>query len=75
MSDTSDTSAIDEKQDQSTSSNQSNFISNIGGFVVTVIVLFIIIAFYYGGSGLLLYACKLGQSNILPTDIHCFPYE
>ena len=75
MSDTSDTSAIDEKQDQSTSSNQSNFISNIGGFVVTVIVLFIIIAFYYGGSGLLLYACKLGQSNILPTDVHCYPYE
>lgn len=75
MSDTSDTSAIDEKQNQSTSSNQSNFISNIGGFVVTVIVLFIIIAFYYGSSGLLLYACKLGQSNILPTDVHCYPYE
>jgi hypothetical protein len=75
MSDTSDTSAIDEKQDQSTSSNQSNFISSIGGFVVTVFVLFIIIAFYYGGSGLLLYACKLGQSNILPTDVHCYPYE
>jgi hypothetical protein len=75
MSDTSDTSAIDEKQDQSTSSVQSNFISNIGGFVITVIVLFIIIAFYYGSSGLLLYACKLGQSNILPTDVHCYPYE
>ena len=75
MSEPSDTSAIDEKQDQSTSSNQSNFISNIGGFVITVIVLFIIIAFYYGSSGLLLYACKLGQSNILPTDVHCYPYE
>jgi hypothetical protein len=75
MSEPSDTSAIDEKQDQATSSTQSNFISNIGGFVTTVIILFIIIAFYYGSSGLLLYACKLGQSNILPTDVHCYPYE
>jgi len=25
-------------------------------------------------SGFMLYACKLGQSNILPTDIKCSPY-
>lgn len=75
MSESSDTSAIDEKQDQSSSSNQTNLISNIGGFIITVIVLFIIIAMYYGTSGLLLYACKLGQSNILPTNVHCYPYE
>ena len=36
--------------------------------------MFIIIIVYYSSSGLLLYACKLGQSNILPTDAHCFPY-
>ena len=75
MSESSDTSAIDEKQDQSSSSNQTNLISNIGGFIITVIVLFVIIAMYYGTSGLLLYACKLGQSNILPTNVHCYPYE
>jgi len=75
MSESSDTSAIDEKQDQPSSSNQPNLISNIGGFIITVIVLFVIIAMYYGTSGLLLYACKLGQSNILPTNIHCYPYE
>ena len=40
----------------------------------TVFILFIIIIVYYSSSGLLLYACKLGQSNILPTDAHCFPY-
>jgi hypothetical protein len=74
MSDTSDTAAIDEKKEETTSSNSGSYYSNIGGFLYTVIVLFIVITIYYSSSGLLLYACKLGQSNILPTDIHCFPY-
>ena len=74
MSESSDTSAIDEKKEGSNSSNKGNFISNIGSFLLSVIVLFIIITVYYTGSGLLLYVCKLAQSNILPTDIHCSPY-
>jgi hypothetical protein len=74
MADTSDTSAIDEKKEETNSSSKSSYYSNIGNFVLTVIVLFIIITIYYSSSGLLLYACKLGQSNILPTDLHCFPY-
>ena len=73
MSETIDMSAIDKKNKES--SNESDYISNIGGFILTVVVLFIIIGIYYGYSSLILYACKLGQSNILPTDIHCFPYE
>ena len=36
--------------------------------------MFIAIIIYYTGSGLLLYVCKLAQSNILPTDINCAPY-
>ena len=77
MSDsTSDTSAIDDKNDElNNSSNGSNYFSNLGNFVLTVFILFIVIALYYCNSGLVLYACKLGQSNILPTDVHCYPYE
>jgi hypothetical protein len=74
MSETSDTSTIDEKKAESTSSNKGDYISNIGGFISTVIVLFIAIIIYYTGSGLILYVCKLAQSNILPTDINCAPY-
>ena len=74
MADSSDTSAIDEKKEESNSSNTNSYYSNIINFVLTVIVLFIILVIYYSSSGLLLYACKLGQSNILPTDAHCFPY-
>jgi len=73
MSDSSDTSTIDDSNENESSS--SNYFSNIGGFVLTVFILFIMIIVYYASSGLVLYACKLGQANILPTDVHCYPYE
>ena len=74
MSESSDTSAIDEKKEESTSSNKGDYISNIGGFLSSVAVIFVAITVYYTGSGLILYVCKLAQSNILPTDVHCAPY-
>jgi hypothetical protein len=74
MSDTtSDTAAIDDKKTTS-SSQASEMASNIGKFLTTVILLVIIISLYFSYGGLILYACKLGQSNILPTDTHCYPY-
>ena len=74
MSESSDTSIIDDKKTESTTSNNGNYVSNIGSFLLTVFIIFLIIVVYYASSGLVLYACKLAQSNILPTDIHCFPY-
>ena len=74
MSESSDTSAIDEKKEESTSSNKGDYISNIKGFLTSVALIFVAITVYYTESGLILYACKLAQSNILPTDVHCSPY-
>ena len=76
MSDTtSDTSAIDEKKEDTNTNNTNMYTSsNIGYFILNVFILFLIILIYYSGSGLLLYACKLAQSNILPTEKHCAPY-
>ncbi len=74
MSDSSDTSAIDEKKEESNSSDKGDYISKIGEFLLSVFALFLVITIYYTGSGLLLYICKLAQSNILPTDVHCSPY-
>jgi hypothetical protein len=73
MSDTSDSSAIDEKKNEMKSSD--SYYSKIINFILTVLILLILIVVYYSSSGLILYACKLSQSNILPTDIHCFPYQ
>uniref|UniRef100_A0A6C0IF39 Uncharacterized protein n=1 Tax=viral metagenome TaxID=1070528 RepID=A0A6C0IF39_9ZZZZ len=73
MSDTSDTSAIDDKKEDTTSSSP-NIFSNILGFFTTVAFLVLIIIAQFSYGGLILYACKLAQSNILPTDEKCYPY-
>jgi hypothetical protein len=75
MSELSDTSAIDEKKKETETSGKSDFFGNVGNFLWTVLILFILICLYYACSALTLFSCKLGQSNILPTDAHCFPYE
>lgn len=76
MSDTtSDTSIIDnKKQEEESSSNSATFASNIVSFITSVISIFIVILLYFSGSGLILFVCKLAQSNVLPTEENCYPY-
>jgi hypothetical protein len=71
MSDTNNTSTIDEKKNATNST--SNF-ENIKKFLKSVFFVFLQLIIYFTLSALVLYACKLGQSNILPTDEKCFPY-
>jgi hypothetical protein len=72
----SDSSAIDEKnQELNSSTTPTSYLSNIATFALNVLIVFIIVVLYFGSSGLILYSCKLGQSNILPTDVHCYPYQ
>ena len=73
MAETTDSSAIDEKN-QSNSSDNSDYLNNLGGFMKNVIIIFLVVIIYFTGSGFILYACKLAQSNILPTDENCAPY-
>lgn len=73
MAESSDTSAIDEKK-ETNKKNKKNASTNIGSFIFKVFVLFLIVLAYFGCSGLILYICKLAQSNILPTNEGCFPY-
>lgn len=70
---TNDTSAIDEKKNNS-SSDSTNFASNVVNYITSIILLFLIVLFYFSGSGLILFVCKLAQSNILPTEENCYPY-
>jgi hypothetical protein len=75
MSDnTNDTSAIDDKKIKDLSSSSANLTSNISGFMLSLIIAIIIVIGYFSSSGLILYLCKLAQSNILPTETDCFPY-
>ena len=69
----SDTQSIDDKKN-SISSETSDMVKNVGKFFASVLALVaFIIAYFFIGS-LVLYSCKVGQSNILPTDEKCFPY-
>lgn len=66
----SDTSAIDEKisglDDELPSSKLTRFIQKLNFLVKLTLYCFI--------SGAVLFACKVGQSNLLPSDINCAPF-
>lgn len=75
MSDTSDTSAIDEKNEDTNSTSSGGLASNLQKFITSVITIILVIVVYFSYSGLILFGCKLGQSNILPTEEKCYPYS
>lgn len=43
-------------------------------FIITLFIIVIVVCLHFYIGALVFYQCKLGQSNILPTDINCFPY-
>lgn len=72
----SDTNIIDSKrkEEKSDSNTFADAFKQIRNFVLTSIVFIIIVFVHFGMGGLVLYGCKLAQSNILPTKIDCSPY-
>jgi len=67
--------AINEKRmDIESSINSKQFTSNIVSFIISIITVIIVVLFYFSGSSLILFVCKLAQSNILPTQHNCYPY-
>ena len=74
MSSPSDTPNIDEKKTESTTDNKTNTLDKLSGFIISILSsLFILFIAIIIGT-IVLYACKIGQSNILPTNMDCFPY-
>lgn len=63
-------STIDDKK-----SNNDELLSKIRGFLTTIFSLILVIILFVGQGALLIYICRLAQSSLLPTDIHCYPYE
>lgn len=73
MSDSNSTSTIDEKKEETTTTS-NGLTTNIGKFLKSVFSIIIIIVIYFFLGGLVLYGCKIGQANILPTNEKCYPY-
>jgi uncharacterized membrane protein len=74
MSSTSDTSAIDEKKAENEGTTTNTTGGNYGTFFINIVLVLTVILFHFSLSGLVLYGCKVAQSNILPTEEGCIPY-
>jgi len=77
MSDTSETSAIDDKK-QSSNTNTTNGNNPgsetktfFGALIFQLFNLFILII----AGGAMLWSAKVAQTNLMPTDIDCAPYK
>ena len=73
MLESNDTSTIDEKKIESKGGSTKNNPS-YGKFLSSLLII-VFVVIYFGISSYVLYACKIAQSNILPTDEKCMPYE
>jgi hypothetical protein len=65
----------DTNTDDSNSYTTTDSLNSIASFFTSLLwkVLFLFLVLFFGTG--ILYSAKVSQSNILPTDIHCFPYE
>jgi hypothetical protein len=70
----SDTKTIDEKKNNNNDISIRDKASGFAKFIIATIILILMVVFYFSLSGFVLYGCKLAQSNILPSDMNCYPY-
>lgn len=72
---TNDTNLLDTKKSSATNSNTiKEYTSKLTRFIGTVIGFILVLLLYVSNSSLILFVCKLAQSNILPTEANCAPY-
>lgn len=69
----SDTAKLDEVQ-QEPETKQEEYFTNLKNFVYSTFSSGVKLIFGFIISLFLIYACKISQANVLPTDINCFPY-
>lgn len=78
MSETdTDTSAIDDKKNEDTSSDYlsiEEYFKYGSSFLIYSLIYIVVIVGYFMNGSCLLFLGKLAQSNILPTDKNCSPY-
>lgn len=67
---------IDNKRNENDgNSNNDNIYNKLKNFIISVLSIIVIVVIYFLLSSYVLYSCKVAQSNIMPTEINCFPYE
>ena len=69
----SDTAKLDEAQKEPETKREEYF-TNLKNFVSSTFSSGLRLLFGFIISLFLIYACKISQANVLPSDINCFPY-
>lgn len=77
MSTDNDTSTIErvKNENEGKSTSDKSIGEKIKDFFISILSIIVILISYYIIGGFVLYSCKIGQSNILPTEINCMPYK
>jgi hypothetical protein len=69
-----ETKELDKKKEQTTSNTSNKTVKNMVSFLFSVIAMILLIILYFVFGSIILYECKLAQSNIVPTNLACYPY-
>ena len=69
----SDTAKLDEVQEE-TETKREEYFTNLKNFISSTFSSGLRLIFGFIISLFLIYACKISQANVLPSDINCFPY-
>ena len=67
-------SEVDKKKEEEEGSGEKSLGSQIGGFIGSMIGITIIMLIILFSGSLMMFGCKVSQTNILPTAGDCFPY-
>lgn len=63
------------KSEKKKSENATKSVGgNIMSYVIKIVIIVLIIVVYFIHSSVILYTCKIGQSNIIPTNMDCAPF-
>ena len=69
-----ETSEIENKKKENENNDGGDKMS-ISGFINTLITIIVLLLILFFSGTMLLYSCKVAQSNILPTEKDCFPFS
>ena len=71
---TNNTSTSGSKPSKSSGKSYTSVGYQLLLFLIALLISVVAILLYFSFSGLLLFMCKLAQSNILPDKLDCYPY-
>jgi hypothetical protein len=72
-----DTSVIDEKKG-GTDDNSDSYKSRVMviiSFIISAVLIILRVLLHFSVGALMLFLCKLAQTNIMPTELNCPPYR